>query len=256
MSAPRSLYQLLAVKPNAGAGEIEAAYRARMAAAADRPDEQVVLRQAFEVLADPASRQRYDERQKEALRRAAASGGEQERVRPANRAARPAEAEGEAPSWWSLRVVVALAVLAVASGAIWLHHQREREAQRLQQERHAAELARRAEQDRLREERAKQAQENVDWAKQRIDRDRALAEQRRRQELALRQQEAQRRDAERAAARAMTEQRRRETEERRAELEQRRLDQQREREQREQLLREQQYLREQERNRPAVTTVR
>ena len=130
----KTLYQLLGVASNASPDAIKGAYvkQAAMLRTTGAQSHAAFLKQAYEVLADPATRQRYDR--------------QQYLVDDSVRADDPS-----AGMWYlSWRAaIVAAGVIALAAYAAWTYHQRERvrlrieherlETQRLEQERKLAE---------------------------------------------------------------------------------------------------------------------
>src|SRR3954468_20758035 len=89
MALKKSLYQLLAVSPDASADAIKAAYDAhaeRLANAITIEDRShhAILRDAADILIDPARRKHYDETLREERIRALSSGMDEPRPRPAN----------------------------------------------------------------------------------------------------------------------------------------------------------------------------
>ena len=189
MAVKKSLYQLLEVSPAASEEVIRAAYAARITRLTESadPDAQAtraMLRDGLEILCDPARRKQYDERLREELRRAMASGMDEPRPRPASARASAPSAPGEIVAGLSAthKLVAAAALLVAVSGGtwVWLDHARKVEAQRVEAERIARETRLREDEARRREELDRQRQERADYSRQRSEESHAMAEDRRR----------------------------------------------------------------------------
>lgn len=246
--AKKTLYQVLQVHATADAEVVKAAYAARLAAlegshAPEVAAERTILREAYELLADPVRRKLYDEKLRDERFRALSSGGvEESRPRPANaRASLEIDAVKSSPVGWMAGIGLLLAV-SIGGGWVWLDHKRKVEAQRLMEARQAEDL-------RQKEEQARLQRETVDWAKDRIDNDRRTTEQRR--EDALRQADNRRIEYERQrlAQQDQADARRQQYEQQRADAEQRRREQEDLRRSQQQLERDRRTLQELERNR-------
>jgi len=253
MEVKKTLYQVLQAPRNAASDIIKACYESRLgelgaAATPEANSQRAILREAFEILSDPARRRQYEEKLREEARRALSRSGEEEaRVRPAN--ARPSAAEASSPVIWIVAAVI-LVLAGVGGTVAYNDHKRKVEAQRVETEQ-------RAEETRLRELEAKRKEtdsqyrrEVIDWAKDRVDSDR--------QDAAYRRQEYER-ERRRQQMRAEDDQARREQsyaeqrqlqQERQAEYERQRQDQENLRRSQMQLERERRQLQELERTRP------
>jgi curved DNA-binding protein CbpA len=246
--AKKTLYQALQVSPTAEPEVIKAAYDAKLAAlqqsaAPEVAAERTIVREAYELLADPVRRKLYDEKLREERFRALSSGGEDMgRPRPANSAAaHPAESPASSPLGWMSGVAL-LAVVAIIGAWVWLDHKHKAEAQRLEELRQAEEL-------RLKNEQAQFTREAVDWAKDRTDAARQTAEERRQD---MQRQADNRRieyERQRLAQQEQADQRKQIADQQRAAAEQRRQDQDSLRQSQQQLERDRRYLQELERNR-------
>jgi len=238
----KSLYQTLQVGSAATPEAIKAAYEARLAPLQDNnaPEakaERVILREAYELLSDPARRKQYDEKLKRDMFQAMSSGGEvAPRPRPAS-----VQAGSEGAAAARIAAFATLGVIGIAGTWFWLDH---RHTQRIEAAR-AAEEARQEQLDKA--ERAKR--EAAVQSNARID---AQTEARESRSLEIqRQQEINRLNYERQRQQQqqLADQRRAEMEQRRAEMEQRRQEQEEARRSQQQLQRDQRYLQELERNR-------
>jgi curved DNA-binding protein CbpA len=245
--AKKTLYQTLQVSTTADEAVIKAAYETRIAALKDSaaPEvaaERIILREAYELLADPVRKKLYDEKLREQFRALSGGGGEEARARPANaRVERGVEpSPGFSGSW--VRGVALLLAVGIIGTWVWLDHRHKAEALRLQE-------FQQAEEARLKAERANLTRETVDWAKDRSDAAWQAAEERRRE--AARQSESQRFEYERqrVAQQDQMEERRRMAEQQRADAMQRRQEQEDLRRSQQQLERDRRYLQEMERNR-------
>ena len=174
----KTLYQVLQVSAAAEPEVIKAAGDAKLtslkdSAAPEAAAERIIVREASELLSDPARRKQYDEKLRDERFRALSSGGmEEARARPANaRAALTAEPSRGFTAGWIGSIALLIAV-GIVGGWVWLDHKRQIEAQRLQE-------ARQAEDTRIKEETARLTRETVDWAKDRIDSDRRSTEEQR-----------------------------------------------------------------------------
>lgn len=248
--AKKNLYQVLQVSMTAAPEVIKAAYDARVAALKDSaaPEvaaERTIIREAYELLADPVRRKLYDEKLREQFRALSGGGMEEARARPANaRPGRPERVDGLAPGFSSGWIGGIALLLAVAVGGtwVWLDHKRKVDELRLQE-------FKAAEEARLKEERSNLTRETVDWAKDRSDAARQAAEERR-QEM-TRQNDSRRFEYERQrlAQQQQMEERRRISEQQRADAQARRQEQEDLRRSQQQLERDRRYLQELERNR-------
>jgi curved DNA-binding protein CbpA len=247
--AKKTLYQALQVSETAAAEVVKAAYQAKIAAlegsgAPEVAAERIIVREAYELLADPVRRKLYDEKLREERFRALSSGGgaEQDRPRPANKRPEPLDDSSprSAKSW--IAGIAMLTAVGVIGGWVWLDHKRKVEAHRLQELRQAEEL-------RQQEEKARLARETVDWAKNRIDVDRRSAEEQRQDALRERDRRQSEYDRQRQTQLQAQEDRRRQLDDQRAQAEQRRQDQESLRRSQLQLERDRRYLQELERNR-------
>jgi curved DNA-binding protein CbpA len=171
------------VPRTASAEALKAAYATRLSALGERTTaeahaERTILREAYEALSDPERRKLYDDRLREDALQALSSGGEQVRARPASARLIEAEPVGESssPFGWMIGIAAVLLV-GVGAGWVYLDHQRKTEELRLAKERQA-EMARQ------REAAVQRFDNTMDWAKQRMDKDRETA--------AYQRQEAQR----------------------------------------------------------------
>lgn len=223
--AKKTLYQVLQVSPGAEAEVIKAACDAKLAALKDSaaPEvaaERTIVREAYELLADPVRRKLYDEKLREERFRAMSSGGmEEARPRPAN--ARMESASGASSGFsfntsWMGGVALLLAV-GIGGSWVWLDHKRKLEAQRLQE-------ARQAEDARQKEEDARLTRETVDWAKDRIDNDRRTMDERRQDAIRERERRQAAYENQRQEQMQLQEARRKEADERRAQYEERRAE--------------------------------
>jgi curved DNA-binding protein CbpA len=248
MAAKKTLYQVLGVARTATPEALKAAYAARLSALGERatPEvhaERTLLREAYEALSDPDSRRSYDDRLRDDALRALSSGGEEVRARPAN--ARLIEADplgaSSSPFGWMIGIAAVL-VVGVGAGWVYLDHKRRTEELRLAQERQA-EMAR------LREAAAQRFDNTMDWAKQRIDKDRETAEYRRQEAQRQRERQQWQYEQDRIARQNTAEAARAAADQRRADYEQQRLEQENLRRAQQQLERDRRHLQELERNR-------
>jgi len=246
--AKKTLYQVLQVSATADSEVVKAAYSARLAALQDSlaPEvaaERIIMREAYELLADPVRRKLYDEKLRDERFRALSSGGvEESRPRPANaRAGFDTDAVKSSPVGWMAGIGLLLAV-SIGGSWVWLDHKRKIEAQRLLEMRQAEDL-------RQKEEQARLQRETVDWAKDRIDNDRRSVEERRQD--AQRQADNRRIEYERQrlAQQEQADARRQQSERQRADMDQRRREQEDLRRSQQQLERDRRTLQELERNR-------
>lgn len=252
MALHRTLYQVLQVGSVATPDEIEAAHRARQAALASAATpaelaERSLVRDAYEILGDPARRRRYDEQLRERNLRALASGAAAPREAVSRGAAKADVPRGP---WWKSYAAIGFAVVAgIVSVALYLDHQRKVEALRIEKERAAAEAAQRAEELRLRERDASVRHGSVDWARNRSDAAYQQSAQRQKELEHERQRRSYKYEEERRAAQEEAAKRRSEQAAQRAEYEQRRREQESVRQSQQQLERDRRYLQELERNR-------
>lgn len=250
MAVHRSLYQVLQIGSVATPEEIAAAHRARTLAleSASTPAdmaERSLVKDAFEILGDPARRSQYDEQLRERNVRALASGVTAPRVpREA-----PASASASAPWWRSYAAIGFVIVASIVGTWLYLDHQRKVEALRIEKERAAVEAKRQAEEIRLREQDAGVRQGTVDWAKDRFDKAYKYSTERQQELDRERQQRAWQYEQQRQAAQDDMVRRRAEDATRRAEYEQRRREQDSVRQAQQQLERDRRHLQELERNR-------
>ncbi len=241
MAVHRSLYQVLQIGSVATPEEIAAAHRARtlMLESASTPAnlaERSLVKDAFEILSDPARRKQYDEQLRERNMRALASGA------TAPRSQRTEVATPVPTPWWKSYAAIGFLVIAGMVGTwLYLDHQRKIEALRIEKERAAAEARRQAEEIRLREQDAAVKHGTVDWAKDRFDKAYKYSTER--------QQRAWQYEQQRQAAQDDMVRRRAEDATRRAEYEQRRREQDSVRQAQQQLERDRRHLQELERNR-------
>jgi len=241
----KTLYQVLQLSRTAEPEVIKAAYEATLAAlkesaAPEVAAERVLVREAYELLADPVRRKLYDQKLKEEDLQALSSGGE-DTVRPNVFASRTPEPTAASPFSWIGGIALLVAV-SVIGAWVWLDHKRKTEAHRL-------EVARQAEEARLKEERARLQRETVDWAKDRADAARQSAEEQRQEMLRQRERQQAGYDAQRQAQQDLVAQRRLEAERRQAEYQRQRQEQENLRRSQQQLERDRRYLQELERNR-------
>ena len=250
--AKKTLYQILQVGATAAPEVIKAAAEAKLAALRDgaSPEiaaERTMVREALELLGDPARRKVYDDRLREERFRALSSGGgvEESRPRPANAgAARSAEPSSVGPSFTSGGWLAAVALLlAVGVGGSWvcLDHNRKLDAQRLEEARLAEETRRKEEESRLR-------RDTMDWAKDRIDTDRRSSDQRRQDFMRERERRQADYEARRQEQVQLQETRRKEAEGRRAQYEETRNEEENRRRAQAQAERDRRALIEAERN--------
>lgn len=247
MVAKKTLYQALQVNMTAAPEVIKAAYEARMAALQDSAapevaSERIIIREAYELLANPVRKKLYDEKLREQFRALSGGGMEEARPRPAN--ARVEHAAGPSPGLgrsWIGGIALLLAV-AIIGAWVWLDHKRKVDALQLQEFRQAEDARQKA-------ERANLVRETVDWAKDRSDATRQAAEERRQE--AMRQSDNRRVEYERQrlTQQEQTDERRRIAEQRQADYQQQRQDQENLRRSQQQLERDRRYLQELERNR-------
>lgn len=246
--AKKTLYQALQVSPTAEPEVIKAAFEAKLAvlkesAAPEVAAERIIVREAYELLADPVRRRLYDEKLREEHFRALSSGGEDTaRPRPANASvSRAAGTAAGSPMGWMSGIALLVAVVVIGTW-VWLDHKRKTEALRL-------EVVRQAEEARLKDEQARLQRETVDWAKDRSDAAREAAEQRRQE--ASRQNDNRRGEYERQriAQQEQMEERRRAAEQQRAAAAEQRQEQENLRRSQQQLERDRRHLQELERNR-------
>jgi hypothetical protein len=244
--AKKTLYQVLQVSPTAEPEVIKAACDAKLAALRDSaaPEvaaERIIVREAYELLADPVRRKLYDEKQREERFRAMSSGGvEDARPRPANARMEPAAGPGSVLSAGWIGGIALLLAVGVAGGWVWLDHKRKLEAHRLQE-------AALAEEARQKEEQSRFTRETVDWAKDRIDTDRRSIEERRQDAIRQRERRQAEYDNQRQAQIQAQQDRRREYDERRAQAEERRLEQEERRRAQQQVERDRRLLQQMER---------
>lgn len=256
MAVHRTLYQVLGVGSIATPEEIQAAFNARNSAlqSAGTPEaaaERSLLKDALEILTDDNRRKAYDAQLKERARRAMASGGEPERIRPANAGSPSRAGATESPgiTWQRFAVFAVIAVAGIAGAWIYVDHQRKVEALRIERERLAAEERRRADERARMEQNMQRHGQTVDWAKdrfeeqQRLQRDRIDSNDR---ERARRQAEF---DASRQRMAEQSEQRRADADARRADYDRQRQEQEDRRRSQQQLERERRMLQEADRNR-------
>jgi len=245
--AKKTLYQALHINMTAAPEVIKAAYEARMAALKDNaaPEvaaERIIMREAYELLADPVRRKLYDEKLREQYR--ALSGGGMEEARPRPASARMEHATGPSSGFSNSRIggIALLLAVCIVGAWVWLDYKHKVDALRLLE-------FQQAEEARLKAERANLTRETVDWAKDRTDANRQAAEERRQE--AMRQSDNRRieYDRQRMAQQELMEERRRISEQRQAEYQQQRQDQENLRRSQQQLERDRRYLQELERNR-------
>lgn len=246
--AKKTLYQVLQVSATADSEVVKAAYSARLAALQDShaPEvaaERIIMREAYELLADPVRRKLYDEKLRDERFRALSSGGlEESRPRPANaRAGFDTDAVKSSPVGWMAGIGLLLAV-SIGGSWVWLDHKRKIEAHRLLELRQAEDARQQEEQSRLQ-------RETVDWAKDRIDNDRRSVEERRQDAQRERDRRQSDYDRQRQAQAEAQDERRRQSEQQRARYEQQRREQEDLRRSQQQLERDRRTLQELERNR-------
>lgn len=250
MAAKKTLYHVLQVNRQASETVIRAAYEVRLralgeSAAPEVAVERTVLRDALDVLIDPARRALYDDRLREENLRALSSGSDEERPRTRRAASQYAGYEPAARVTSPLSWLVGFAlvgVVGVAGGWVYLDYQNKREAHRIEAERRAAE-------QRARDEEAELRRRVVETALERSDAGRLTAEQRRQERERLLERQRWQMEQDRIARQSRYDEQRSLSEQRRTEAQQARLEQENVRQQQMQLERERRYLQELERSR-------
>jgi curved DNA-binding protein CbpA len=244
MAIKRTLYQILQVTPDADATLVRAAFEARLkklegSTTVEDAAERTLLREAYEVLSDPVRRKLYDERLLEELRAARSGGGSQVQPKPRAPWIREAWEESSSSAFRWMAGIALLVVAGTLSGWVYLDHARKVRDRDL-------EAARRAEESRLRRELVERRVETSNWAKDRADLQRRIAEDRYREYERQRDRAA----AERQRQVELAEQRKYEAEERRAEQERQRKEAEIMRRAREDLERDKRLLQQLEREHP------
>lgn len=244
MAIKRTLYQILQVTPDADAAIVRAAFETRLrklesSTASEDAAERTLLREAHEVLSDPVRRKLYDERLLDELRAARAGGGALAGPRPRAPWIRDPWEESSSSAFRWMAGIALLVVAGTLSGWVYLDHARKVRDREL-------EAARRAEEVRLRRVVVERRLDTVNWAKDRADLQRQIAEDRRREYERQRDRTA----AERQRLIDLAEQRKYAAEEQRAERERQRQEAEVVRQAREDLERDKRLLRELERAHP------
>jgi len=246
MALKKTLYQVLQVSRSANPEVIAAAYEARLrelgeGATPDLQSERTLRREAFEVLSDPARRALYDEKLRADAVRALASGGEPERIRPANAAASAdAGASGHSVAW--IAGIAVVGAIVIGGSWIYLEQKAKAEALRIVRERLEAD-------QKLREAEAQKRHERADWAKGQYERNRQTQAQRREEALRERENARWRHEQARQEQQKRHEERRVESAQKREEYARRREEQENLRRSQQQLERDRRHLRELEQNR-------
>lgn len=243
MAVRKTLYQILQVSRTATPEVLSAAYEARLRALGESAAPEVVserhlLREAHDILVDPVRKKLYDDKLREEAMRALSSGGEPERIRPA-------QAGASAPADRPSHLIIALAVagaVAVGGGWVYIDGKRKAEALRIEQERAAAE-------QKLREAEEQRRQEQLAWQREQQERARQQSEERRFQYDRDRESQRWRYEQERVAQRDRMEQQRSRSDQQRAEHERQRQEQESIRRSQQQVERDRRHLQELERNR-------
>jgi len=248
MAAKKTLYQVLGVARTAPPEALKVAYATRLSALGERttPEvhaERTILREAYEALSDPERRKLYDDRLREDALQALSSGSEEVRARPASARLIEAEPVGESssPFGWMIGIAAVLLV-GVGAGWVYLDHKRKTEELRLAKERQV-EMARQ------RDAAVQRFDNTMDWAKQRMDKDRETAAYQRQEAQRQRERQQSQYEQDRIARQNAAETARAAADQRRADYEQQRLEQENLRRSQQQLERDRRHLQELERER-------
>jgi len=246
MATKKNLYQLLQVPRNAAPDAVKAAYEARIQqlgtnAAPEAMTERSLLKQACDILSDPARRKLYDAKLIEEAARNAASGGDALAAPVPVMKQRAGSSAVPASVVW----IVVVAFLGVAGAGVWMYFDKKRNALLTRQLKE-----RQAEEDQKRLEALLDDPQRIDWGKTPYDPNRGRVDAR--YEASYRYYENARYQYEqnRMARQQAYEAQRAAMEQRQLEYARQREEQENIRRQQQQLERERRHLRELESQRP------